>query len=250
MEVVTKLLRTLKIGKRALARMTITPNGVRVQTVSPSRVFNGQLFLETGLFATYACEGEMAVTLSVSSLVNCLQMFVEWSLDSGCFFEYIEGRKFQLSFSYESMTSVCDMTLLELSGTDDVAEIAFDTKDVILQVILSASTFFTALRDMEAIGAEEIEFAARRDLQIRARGELVSTDFVFANDPGVLDAFMVERAVKFRFSFEHVAKAMEAVRLAKKVSLRFDAQGTLSVQCLCEFGELHSYIEFRVLANA
>jgi len=249
-EVVTKLLRTLRLGRKSLAHITITPSGLRVQTASPSRVFNGQLFLESSLFATYECDGELSATLSVAALVNCLQMFAEWAPaeeHAGCFFEYIEGAKFQLSFAHDTMTSVCDLRLLALESS--LTEIAFDAERVQLQVIMPAGACLNVLRDLEAVGAEEVEFATAGDaLEVRATGDLARTEFVLPNEPGVLDALVADGAVRQRFAFEHVAKAMDAVRLAKKVSLRFDG-AALSVQCLCEVGDLSAYIEFRVLAN-
>lgn len=258
-EPVVKLLRSLQLN-RSQAHLKISSLGVQVQTFAASRTFNSQLFLDSALFANFEVTGpDLELRVSLHALVHCLQMFMEWSstedhspVSVGCFFDYSPGQKLQVSFACDTLNSVCGLTVYEAEGNDINNEITFNVDQIALQVILPASVFTSVLGDLEAIFAKSVSFLVNLEppqLEVRGVGEFALTEFVLPNEPNVLDAMAAESKAAFSYDFSSLAKSKEAVKLAKRVSLRFDSAGVLSVQCLCEIDDHSSYIELRFLSS-
>lgn len=259
-EPVSKLLKSLQLN-RSQAYLRVNSEGVQVQTHAASRTYTSHLFLDLGLFSNYRITGpDIELRLSLHALVHCLQMFMEWSSTEdhfpaaplGCFFDYLEGRTLQLSFAYDTLTSTCDLTVYEAEGNDVDNDIPFNSDGVALQVILPASVFLGVIGDLEAIFAREVSFSVNispPQLEVRGNGEFALTEFVLPNEPNVLDAIAAESNATFSYDFNSLSKCKEAVKLANRVSLRFDSASVLSLQCLCEIEEHNSYIEFRFLSS-
>lgn len=268
-ESISKLLRSLKLDD-SLAEFIVTSRGVKIQTTAASRSYNGHLFLPVELFTTYDFEAdgdaEISTTLSLTSIVHCLRMVIEWqpSDDSsnkglskssvGCFFTYTPGMPLQISFAQGSMQTVCDLTTYESQSDEDIQWLVqLDTLNIQIQIIMTADVFISMLADLEAVASMQMVLTARQNparLDVRGVGAYTSIEFTLPVETEEVETMIAEPGASFTYDFTNVGKCREVAKLASRISLRCDDRGTLSIQCQCDFDNDSCYVEFRYLAKA
>lgn len=270
-----RLFRSLRLSK-AQARVLVTVDGLKANTVAPSRTFGAQLFLAPELFASYKLDvpgaanpgSEAAVLeaeISLAALVHCLQMFMRWSSDeqhastssdpasgsgrnAACFLELVPRGAFQLKYASETMSSVCRLTLYE--AAEPAPEVPFDVEDVRLQAIMPSGVLADVFKELGAIGTKELALSVQLEppqLVLASSGDLVAAQYVLPNEPRVIEALLVETELLVRYDFDSLGQAREGLRASNRTSLRVDAGGVLSLQCLCDIDDHVVYLEYRFL---
>lgn len=272
---ISKLLRALKLDE-SLVDLIITDRGVKIQTTAASRSFNGHLFLPKELFTTYDYEPEelpeLSTTLSLPAIVNSLRMVVEWQPNDeglassgggagglskssvGCFFLYILNKPLQISFVQGTMQTTCDLTAYDREdNSDEQRVVMLDLANIQLQVIMTADALVSMLTDLEVVSTQTMTLTALEHparLNIHGQGLDASIDFTLPVENDAIETMVADPGTKFSYDFTNLGKCRDIAKLASRVSLRCDSNGTLSIQCQCDFENTSCYVEFRFLAYA
>lgn len=255
------LLRSLKpVGTEVY--LTVAAEGLRAEVLHGSRMCCAQVFLDADLFTKYESLEPALLNVHLGALVSCLQTFAEWDSEdavapSACFFSWDPESQLQIHFAQELMTSTCQLANFATDSYYD-GSIEFDSERVMLQAIIPASVFTATIRDLESVETKCLRISASLDppqLEVESAGDLATSKFVLPNDPGVLEALVISEAEgianSFEYDFRYITKCREAQRLARRVSLRYDVNGVLSMQFLCEVEEAKdAFIEFKFLPFA
>lgn len=269
---ISKLLRALKLDE-SLADLIITERGVKIQTTAVSRSFNGHLFLPKELFTTYEYEpeefSELSATLSLPAVVSSLRMVVEWQQNDegssgsggagglgkssvGCFFLYVHNKPLQISFVQGTMQTTCDLTVYDREdNSDEQRVVMLDLTSIQLQVITAAEVLTSMLADLEAVSTQTmtltaLEYPSR--LHVHGQGLDASVEFTLPVETDAIETMVADPGTQFSYDFRNLGKCRDIAKLASRVSLRCDSNGTLSIQCQCDFENTSCYVEFRFLA--
>lgn len=266
------------------ASLTISDQGLKFTVDTNSNSCQAHLFLTNQLFSSYEynvdsdsgsqdSDNEVYTTLTVnlSSLISCLQMFSEEgpaavSLSSGsgqlnsgepplsvsnsCRFIYEgPGHSLMVFFKEGAMTTKCELTTYQAPDTDMI-ELLVDRIDT--KIIIKGEILLDALKELESLGTEIMTIRTSLHAPhfvLTSKGQLDESQLTFPNEKSILDTFIVEQdTVVNSYHFNLVSKAMEAVRLASKVSIRCDENGIMSIQSMCEVGDgRQSFIDFRLV---
>ncbi|GJF00585.1 Rad1-domain-containing protein [Phanerochaete sordida] len=144
-------------------------------------------------------------------------------------------------------------------------ELPFDSDRTVLKIILKSSWLRDALSELDT-SSEKLTIIgnpapppgrAQRGsaprLRLKAVGTFGSTEMDYPNDREVLETCECDDVVNFSYSFKHIVKAVKALQISTKTSLRIDEQGLLSMQFLMPEpktrggGPGDAFIEFRCL---
>lgn len=260
-EQLCKLLRSLKpMGTEVY--LTVATEGLKAEVLHGSRMCCSQVFLDADLFTKYEAQEVALLNVHLGALVSCLQTFAEWDSEdavepSACFLSWDTVGQLQIHFAQELMTSTCQLANFATEAYYD-GTVEFDSESVLVQAIIPASVFTATLRDLESVETKCLRINVTPDplqLEFESAGDLATSKFVLPNDPGVLEALVVsdieEAATGFEYDFRYITKCREAQRLAQRISLRYDTNGVLSLQFLCQVEDAKNvFIEFRFLPFA
>ncbi|KAK6496812.1 ssDNA endodeoxyribonuclease [Arthrobotrys musiformis] len=176
-------------------------------------------------------------------------------LPGTCRFVY-QGTGFPLSIILEDagVTTTCHLTTFVPPSSVDL--IPFNRTTLTHKIILKSAFLHDALLELDHLSPETLIYSIspppkRPNFSLSATGILSSATIDFsANNKVVMETFLVHEEFVGRYKFGLVRKAMRAMGVASKVSLRGDGEGVLSMQYLVEVGEkgaAPTFIDFRFL---
>ncbi|KAK6344788.1 ssDNA endodeoxyribonuclease [Orbilia javanica] len=175
-------------------------------------------------------------------------------LPGTCRFLY-QGTGFPLSIILEDagVTTTCHLTTFVPPSSIDL--IPFNRTTLTHKIILKSAFLHDALLELDHLSPETLIYSVsphrRPNFSLSAAGILSSATIDFsANNKIVMETFLVHEEFVGRYKFGLVRKAMRAMGVASKVSLRGDGEGVLSMQYLVEVGDkgaAPTFIDFRFL---
>ncbi|KAF3177764.1 ssDNA endodeoxyribonuclease [Orbilia oligospora] len=175
-------------------------------------------------------------------------------LPGTCRFVY-QGDGFPLSIILEDsgVTTTCHLTTFIPQSSTDL--IPFNRTTLTHKIILKSAFLHDALLELDHLSPETLIYSVsphkRPNFSLSATGILSSATVDFSsNNKFVMETFLVNEGFVGRYKFGLVRKAMRAMGVASKVSLRGDGEGVLSMQYLVEVGEkgaAPTFIDFRFL---
>lgn len=178
-----------------------------------------------------------------------------------CRISYSElGAPLSIILTEASIRTTCDLSTYEPEYTE---EIPFDRRDVVMKTIMRGSWLHDALSELSSTSPEKLTMYAKSVrgkpfFAIAASGTLGSARVEFNNqsqpfsagnavpnhpdDPSdpqtnLLETFQLsdpDHILRSSYKFALIQKAARAMSVAKKVSIRMDSQGVLSLQFMIE----------------
>ncbi|ROV96351.1 hypothetical protein VPNG_09056 [Cytospora leucostoma] len=152
-----------------------------------------------------------------------------------CILSYAEeGCPFSINLEESGVNTTCNLTTYLPEAPEDIP---FDRDDVAFKVIMQSRWLLDALVEMAHSNPTRITITATKQepyLRLSCVGPLGGSSVDFAKGRDLLETFSVRERWVQTFKFDMVKSAIEAMRLASKVSLRGDGQGVLSLQFMVE----------------
>jgi cell cycle checkpoint protein len=172
-----------------------------------------------------------------------------------CRLSYLkEGAPLSIILTEASIRTTCDLSTYEPEYNE---EIPFDRRSVVLKTIMRGSWLHDALSELSSTSPEKLTMYAKTlrgkpFFALSATGTLGSARVEFNNQQDIrsmlgaaaddeqtnlLETFQLSDptdVLKSSYKFALVQKAARAMSVAKKVSIRMDAQGVLSLQFMVE----------------
>ncbi|KAK3341464.1 DNA repair exonuclease rad1 [Lasiosphaeria hispida] len=163
-----------------------------------------------------------------------------------------EGAPFSIVLEEAGVKTTCNLITYI---AEEPELIPFDVNDLSFKIITQARWLLDALAEIGPTGPEKLTIAASRKapyLKLSSVGALGSSSVDFAKGRDLLETFAVRDARWVQsFKFDIIKSAMEAMRIASKVSMRGDRQGVLSMQFMVEVeGAGLSFLDFRFVPYA
>jgi cell cycle checkpoint protein len=170
-----------------------------------------------------------------------------------CRFSYLGvGEPFCVILEEAGVTTTCNLNSYEPESAD---EIPFNKQELEVKIIMQAQFLYDAFLEIASMTATSAASSNRLKVvaspnapffSLSATGSLGSTTVEFGRSRDLLETFSVARRWTQYYKFEMVKAAVEAMKLASKVSFRGDNQGVLSLQFMIEVeGGGISFIDFR-----
>lgn len=152
-----------------------------------------------------------------------------------CMLSYAEeGGPFSILLEESGVNTTCNLNTYLPEAPEDIP---FDRDDVSFKVIMQSRWLLDALVEMAHSGPTRLTIMASRQepyLRLSCVGPLGGSSVDFAKGRDLLETFSVRDRWVQTFKFDMVKSAIEAMRVASKVSLRGDGQGVLSLQFMVE----------------
>ncbi|ODV90178.1 hypothetical protein CANCADRAFT_43855 [Tortispora caseinolytica NRRL Y-17796] len=154
--------------------------------------------------------------------------------------------------------------------TDSVStgEIVLDSSEILLNCIMDSDPFLSALKTLEIVAGDFITFSAIAAASDHSQSDPYRTGTLNLSSSGALgsatvtfdcprlesiDSFTLRTEVaSFQYSAILLGKCQETLKLADKASIRFDSNGTLSIQARIPGSDENApktFIDFRLLAQ-
>ncbi|KAF3921642.1 hypothetical protein AA313_de0208658 [Arthrobotrys entomopaga] len=150
-----------------------------------------------------------------------------------------------------SVTTTCHLTTFITPPTYDL--IPFSRSTMTHKIILKAAYLHDALQELDTLSPETLTYStspSKPHFSLTATGILSQATVDFSHNKNIMETFSVTVENCNRYKFGLVRKAMRAMGVASKVSLRGDEMGVLSMQYLIEMpekGGAPTFIDFRFL---
>jgi len=167
-----------------------------------------------------------------------------------------EGGPFSVVMEEGGVSTTCNLTTY-VAEQDTPDEIPFDIEDLSFKIITQARCLLEALTEIAPTAPEKLTIiASKREpyLCLKSTGGALGTSSSvdFARGRSLLETFSVrdQRWVQ-TFKFDTIKAAVEAMKIASKVSIRGDRQGVLSMQFMVEVeGAGLNFLDFRFVPYA
>ncbi|KAI0178799.1 DNA repair exonuclease rad1 [Hypoxylon sp. FL1284] len=262
----------------------LTHEGIRF-AADHSRVMQGVVFLDKGLFSSFALNmpDEEGVQLpqfqmNLAALLEALQIFGATDVAAkaaraeaepyrsnlrnyrpDAFHHQALGMPGTCCIMYEEDGSTLDI-IIEETGVktqckmstytpESPEEIPFDRMDLSFKIITQARWLLDALSELAPMAPARVTVVASPSvpyLSLSSGGGLGSASVDFSSGRDLLETLSVTDRWVQSYKFDFVKSASEAMRVANKVSFRGDGQGVLSLQFMVELeGGSVSFLDFR-----
>jgi cell cycle checkpoint protein len=164
-----------------------------------------------------------------------------------------DGAPLSIILTEASIRTTCDLSTYEPEYSE---EIPFDRRSVVLKTIMRGSWLHDALSELSSTSPEKLTMYAKEVrgkpfFALSAIGTLGSARVEFNNQPqsirtqlggedeqtNLLETFQLSDPsdiLRSSYKFALIQKAARAMSVAKKVSIRMDTQGVLSLQFMVE----------------
>jgi cell cycle checkpoint protein len=162
-----------------------------------------------------------------------------------------EGAPLSIILTEASIRTTCDLSTYEPEYTE---EIPFDRRAVVLKTIMRGTWMYDALSELSSTSPDKLTMYAKMVkgkpfFAMSASGTLGSARVEFNNQPqanpddaldpptNLLETFQLSDTsdvLRSTYKFDLIQKAARAMSVAKKVSIRMDVQGVLSLQFMVE----------------
>ncbi|KUI70200.1 DNA damage checkpoint control protein rad1 [Cytospora mali] len=152
-----------------------------------------------------------------------------------CMLSYAEeGGPFSIILEESGVNTTCNLNTYLPEAPEDIP---FDRDDVAFKVIMQSRWLLDALMEMAHSNPTRLTIMASRQepyLRLSCVGPLGGSSVDFAKGRDLLETFSVRDRWVQSFKFDMIKSAIEAMRVASKVSLRGDGQGVLNLQFMVE----------------
>lgn len=152
-----------------------------------------------------------------------------------CMLSYAEeGGPFSILLEESGVNTTCNLNTYLPEAPEDIP---FDRDDVAFKVIMQSRWLLDALVEMAHSSPTRLTIMASKQepyLRLSCVGPLGGSSVDFAKGRDLLETFSVRDRWVQTFKFDMIKSAIEAMRVASKVSLRGDGQGVLSLQFMVE----------------
>jgi cell cycle checkpoint protein len=162
-----------------------------------------------------------------------------------------DGAPLSIILTEASIRTTCDLSTYEPEYTE---EIPFDRRAVVLKTIMRGTWMYDALSELSSTAPDKLTMYAKMVkgkpfFAMSASGTLGSARVEFNNQPqpitddaldppaNLLETFQLSDTsdvLRSTYKFDLIQKASRAMSVAKKVSIRMDEQGVLSLQFMVE----------------
>ncbi|KAL5119767.1 checkpoint clamp complex protein Rad1 [Pleosporales sp. CAS-2024a] len=165
-----------------------------------------------------------------------------------------EGAPLSLVLSEASIRTTCDLSTYEPQYTE---EIPFDRRSVVMKVIMPGSCLYDALSELSSTSPDKLTMYVKTldgkpFFALSATGTLGSARVEFNNhsqpsrhtaggvpdqQTSLLETFLLSHPsdlLRQSYKFALIQKAARAMSLGRKVSIRMDSQGVLSLQFMVD----------------
>jgi cell cycle checkpoint protein len=162
-----------------------------------------------------------------------------------------DGAPLSIILTEASIRTTCDLSTYEPEYTE---EIPFDRRAVVLKTIMRGTWMYDALSELSSTSPDKLTMYAKMVkgkpfFAMSASGTLGSARVEFNNQPqpitdnaldpptNLLETFQLSDTsdvLRSTYKFDLIQKASRAMSVAKKVSIRMDEQGVLSLQFMVE----------------
>lgn len=145
-----------------------------------------------------------------------------------------EGSPFSIILEETGVNTTCNLTTYLPEAPE---EIPFDREDLAFKIIMPSSALLEALTEMAPASPTRLTVMTCKQepyLRLSCAGPLGGSSVDFSQGRQLLDPFIVREKWVQTFKFDMVKAAIDAMRIASKVSIRGDRQGVLSLQFLVE----------------
>jgi cell cycle checkpoint protein len=161
------------------------------------------------------------------------------------------GESFRIELDEAGVSTTCNLTTYMAESLDDIP---FDLENVSFKIIMLSRWLLDSLGEIAPTSPERLTIKASRRapyLQLSSHGPLGTSSVDFAGGRELLETLQIHGEWRQTFKFDLIKTASEAMRIAKKVSMRGDAQGVLSLQLMVELdGGGHNFLDFRFVPYA
>ncbi|KAK9326260.1 Rad1/Rec1/Rad17 [Lipomyces orientalis] len=158
------------------------------------------------------------------------------------------GSQFIVMFDESGVTTTC---ALQTSEYDEISDILLEADAISSKIIMKANYLNDAFRELESTDSETVTVKSTQtppNFVLISRGELGSVEYKYTRDRNVIETFVSEESVQNVYNFKLMMTAIDAIKLATKISWRTDEDGVTSIQCMCDVGDgRQTFIDFRFL---
>lgn len=150
-----------------------------------------------------------------------------------CILSYADqGSPFSIILEEAGVNTTCNLTTYLPEAPEDIP---FDRDDLAFKIIMQSRWLLDALTEMAHASPTRLTLLASKQkpyLRLSCAGPLGGSSVDFARGRDLLETFSVREKWVQSFKFDMVKAAIDAMRIASKVSIRGDGQGVLSLQFL------------------
>ncbi|KAF3932853.1 hypothetical protein ABW19_dt0209779 [Dactylella cylindrospora] len=163
-----------------------------------------------------------------------------------------DGRPLSVILEDAGVTTTCHLTTFISPTSYEL--IPFERTSMTHKIIIKGAWLHDAFQELDATSPEILTYSVsphKPYFSLSGNGILSTVTVDFSNNKNVLETFNANTDSSNKYKFSLIKKAMKAMGLATKASLRGDASGVLSMQYLIEMPEKGGagpiFIDFRFL---
>ncbi|KAI0694167.1 repair protein Rad1/Rec1/Rad17-domain-containing protein [Cerioporus squamosus] len=136
-------------------------------------------------------------------------------------------------------TAICEITTWD---PEPRLDLIFDHDRAAMRIILKSSWLREALSELDST-SEKLTIVCNPPppgnravrnappcLRLHAVGQFGTTELDYPNDREVIETCECPQTISYTYKFSHISRAMRALQISYKTSLRIDDQGMLSMQ--------------------
>lgn len=157
-----------------------------------------------------------------------------------------EGDPLCIILEETGVTTNCELTTFEPEYQEDIP---LQRDNLAQKIIMRASWLHDAVNELSSTSPSRLTIAASPNapyFTISSHGPLGSAIVEFSKDPQLLETFQVPSRTVNTYKYSLIKNASKAMAIARKVSIRGDEQGVLSLQFMIEVeGGGVSFVDFR-----
>lgn len=164
-----------------------------------------------------------------------------------CRFNYAAvGEPLCIILEEKGVTTTCELVTYEPNFHE---EIPLRIDAIAQKIIMRASWLHDAINELSSTSPTRLTIVSSPTapyFTLSSSGPLGSATVEFSRDPQLLETFQVPRRTVNTYKYSLIKGASRAMAIARKVSIRSDAQGVLSLQFMIEVeGGGVSFVDFR-----
>jgi cell cycle checkpoint protein len=161
-----------------------------------------------------------------------------------------EGEPFKIILEESGVTTTCELNTY-LPGT--MVDIPFDKQELQAKIIVQPRFIYDAITEVSSSTATASTSSSRVGVLISSHSPYLSFSTVgpfgsatvdFSNGKELFETFTVSSRWAQSYRFDFIRYAVEALKLASKVSIRGDSQGVLSLQFMVEVDGNNHFVDF------
>lgn len=233
-----------------------TPEGLTFVVTGKGKSTQASADLKADLFEEFICEEDVEMTLNLSTLLDCLQLFGSSDSTTATMTYSSEDAMFRLSLQDSGVMTTCDLTAMhqeDFAGIDNDLFAAFRMSPDEIAALVTSDPLKEAVTELaEVPGATAVCFdvsATGMKLSTRGSGDNVC-EIEFPKDTKVFILFRCDEPRAWTFSLASLQLGMKALGVAKETYMRINGEGVMSIQHQIESSNhKETFLNFIMVAN-